>query len=107
MVQRLNEYLSTTQVGTSVCGIILGWIGEDFVTFLLIDVMKMTHLALPNGSLHAIGAVLGVIVLTYLEVVITEIVPKNIAIDIPVKVLMIVVTPLHYFHSIFYRSCGC
>ncbi|WP_203663106.1 hemolysin family protein [Lacticaseibacillus sp. 53-4] len=102
MVQRLNEYLSTTQVGTSVCGIILGWIGEDFVTFLLIDVMQMTHLQLPNGSLHAIGAVLGVIVLTYLEVVITEIVPKNIAIDIPIKVLMVVVTPLHYFHSLFY-----
>lgn len=102
MVHRLNEYLSTTQVGTSVCGIILGWIGENFVEFLLIDLMQITHLQLPNGSLHAVGAVLGVIILTYLEVVITEIVPKNIAIDIPIKVLMVVVTPLHYFHTIFY-----
>ncbi|MFD1431139.1 hemolysin family protein [Lacticaseibacillus yichunensis] len=102
MVHRLNEYLSTTQVGTSVCGIILGWIGEDFMEFILIDLMQLVHLQLPNGGLHAVGAVLGVIVLTYLEVVITEIVPKNIAIDIPIKVLMLVVTPLHYFHLVFY-----
>ena len=28
MVMNLNEYLSTTQVGVSLAGIILGWIGE-------------------------------------------------------------------------------
>lgn len=102
MVHRLNEYLSTTQVGTSVCGIILGWIGEETVEFLLIDLMQLTHLQLPQGGLHAAGAVIGVLILTYLEVVITEIVPKNISIDIPIKVLMLIVTPLHYFHLAFY-----
>jgi len=40
--------------------------------------------------------------LTYLEVVFTEIVPKNISIDMPMKVLMLVVTPLHYCHVLFY-----
>ena len=41
--------------------------------------------------------------LTYLEVVVTEIVPKNIeAIDMPVKCLMAVVTPLAAFHTIVY-----
>ncbi|MBP5845259.1 DUF21 domain-containing protein, partial [Lactiplantibacillus plantarum] len=29
MVRNLNEYLSTTQVGVSLAGIILGWIGEQ------------------------------------------------------------------------------
>lgn len=40
--------------------------------------------------------------LTYFEVVLTEIVPKNISIDIPVKMLLFTVTPLHYFHLLFY-----
>lgn len=102
MVRSLNEYLSTTQVGTSVCGILLGWIGEETIEFLLIDVLRLTHLQMPAGGLHAVGAVLGVLILTYLEVVVTEIVPKNISIDIPIKVLMVVVTPLFYFHKIFY-----
>lgn len=102
MVHNLNEYLSTTQVGVSVAGIILGWIGEETVEFLLLDLLKLTPLQLPNGSLHIVGAVVGVLILTYLEVVLTEIVPKNVAIDLPIKSLMFVVTPLHYFHIIFY-----
>ena len=102
MVHNLNEYLSTTQVGVSLAGIIIGWIGEETVEFLLIDLMGLVHLQLPQGGLRTIGAILGVIILTYLEVVLTEIVPKNIAIDFSIKVLMFVVTPLHYFHIIFY-----
>ncbi|WP_412989726.1 hemolysin family protein [Pediococcus siamensis] len=101
MVSNLNEYLSTTQVGTSVCGIILGWIGESFVEYFIIRFFGATHL-INTASLHAIGAVIGVLLLTYLEVVLTEIVPKNISIDIPLKVLMMVVTPLHWFHTAFY-----
>lgn len=29
MVDNMNEYLSTTQVGVSLTGIILGWLGAD------------------------------------------------------------------------------
>lgn len=102
MVHNLNEYLSTTQVGVSIAGIVLGWIGEATVEFLLVDLLKLTHLSLPSGGLHIIGAIFGVIILTYLEVVLTEIVPKNVAIDFPVKTLLLIVTPLHYFHIVFY-----
>ncbi|MCP8856712.1 hemolysin family protein [Latilactobacillus fuchuensis] len=101
MTQNLNEYLSTTQVGVSVAGIILGWIGESTVETILVDLLGLTHLV-SNGSLHIIGAIAGVLVLTYLEVVFTEIVPKNISIDIPMEMLMAVARPLHYCHLLFY-----
>ena len=39
MVHNLNEYLSTTQVGVSLAGIILGWIRETTVEFLLVDLL--------------------------------------------------------------------
>lgn len=102
MVTNLNEYLSTTQVGVSVCGIILGWIGESTIESLLFDVFDLTHLPISAGALHGIGAIIGVLVLTYLEVVFTEIVPKNISIDMPLRVMMFVTTPLHWFHISFY-----
>lgn len=102
MVTNLTEYLSTTQVGTSICGIILGWIGEETIEDMLSGVLKMPQLNMPAGAVHAASAVVGVLLLTYLEVVLTEIVPKNIAIDMPVRMLMLVVTPLHLFHTIFY-----
>ena len=102
MVSNLTEYLSTTQVGTSVCGIILGWIGEETLEELLVDALHLPGWSLNQSMVHVISAVLGVLLLTYLEVVLTEIVPKNIAIDIPAKMMMLTVTPLHYFHIIFY-----
>ena len=102
MVSNLTEYLSTTQVGTSVCGIILGWIGEQTLEELLVDALNIPQWPLNNNLVHVISAVVGVLLLTYLEVVLTEIVPKNIAIDIPVKMMLMTVTPLHYFHIIFY-----
>lgn len=102
MVTNLTEYLSTTQVGTSVCGIILGWVGEETIEYLLADLLNLPQLPLSSNAVHAISAVVGVLVLTYFEVVLTEIVPKNIAIDLPMKMMMLVVTPLHYFHVIFY-----
>ncbi|MCI1552868.1 MAG: hemolysin family protein [Levilactobacillus sp.] len=100
MVTNLNEYLSTTQVGVSLAGIILGWIGETFFVDLLLGGIAPAHL---NGATaHTIAVIVGVLLLTYLEVVFTEIVPKNISIDMPMKVLMLVVTPLHYCHVLFY-----
>ena len=100
MVSNMNEYLSTTQVGVTTTGIILGWLGADTLATLLTDLLGL--MPLNKTSIVAISAVLGVVILTYLEVVITEIVPKNISIDMPMKVMMFIVTPLHYFHVIFY-----
>lgn len=102
MVTNLNEYLSTTQVGVSVAGIILGWLGESTISAILLDLLNITHTNPGGATAHAIGAVFGVLLLTYLEVVFTEIVPKNISIDMPLKVLRYVTTPLHYCHILFY-----
>lgn len=102
MVTNLTEYLSTTQVGVSICGIILGWVGEDTIEFLLSRALSMPSWPLNSSAVHVISAVIGVLLLTYFEVVLTEIVPKNISIDLPIKTLMFVTTPLHYFHITFY-----
>lgn len=100
MVRNLNEYLSTTQVGTTLVGAILGWFSADTIAALL---QKLFNLTPMNTSLvKSVSAILGLILLTYLEVVVTEIVPKNIAIDKPIKVLMLIITPLQWFHTLVY-----
>lgn len=102
MVTNLTEYLSTTQVGVSICGIILGWVGEGTIEALLTDALSLPSWSLNNSVIHVVSAIVGVLLLTYFEVVLTEIVPKNISIDIPIKTLMFVTIPLHYFHITFY-----
>jgi CBS domain containing-hemolysin-like protein len=102
MITNLNDYLSTTQVGVSLCGIIMGWIGEGLIVDAFFHVLELDKGQISSSTAHAIGSVVGIFILTYLEVVFTEVVPKNISIAMPRKILSLVATPLHYFHTIFY-----
>lgn len=100
MVNNLNEYLSTTQVGTTVTSLVLGWIGEDTVQAFFDQMVGISFKV--STTTHAISSIIALLLLTYLQVVITEIVPKNISIDMPLKMLMLTVTPLHVFHTLAY-----
>ena len=100
MTHNLNEYLSTTQVGTTLVGVVLGWFSADTLAAIFDRMFNLVELN--HSVIRSISAILGVILLTYLEVVVTEIVPKNIAIDMPVKILLKIVTPLQLFHTLVY-----
>lgn len=100
MVENLNEYLSTTQVGITLAGLILGWMGEETIAHLLLEGGFLKEMT--GASAGVIASMIALVFLTYVEVVFTELVPKNVAIDFPVKVALFVATPLRLFHVIFY-----
>ncbi len=100
MVHNLNEYLSTTQVGTTLVGAILGWFAADTIAALFEKLFNFTPMQ--PSLIKSLSAILGLVLLTYLEVVITEVVPKNISIDMPVKMLMAIITPLQWFHTLVF-----
>lgn len=97
MVHHLSEYLSTAQVGVTVTSLILGWLGETYATDML---MKIN--LLPKNIAGDVSGILGILIFTFLHAVFTDLVPKNMAIDQPVRILMTIVTPVHFFHIIFY-----
>lgn len=100
MVENLNEYLSTTQVGITLSGLILGWLGEETVAQLLLDLGWIQHI--PGVAAGALASIIALVLLTYIEVVFTELIPKNVAIEFPIRVVLFVVTPLRVFHLVFY-----
>ena len=97
MVNNLNEYLSTAQVGVTITSLILGWIGDQFITNLL---LKIT--VVPANIREVISPICGVLIFTFFHAVFTDLVPKNMAIDKPVPILMAIVHPIQFFHTIFY-----
>ena len=58
MVNNLNEYLSTAQVGVTMTSLILGWIGDQFITNLL---LKIT--VVPANIRDVISPICGVLIL--------------------------------------------
>lgn len=97
MLDHLTEYLSTAQVGITLTSLILGWIGEGYITALIIK----WHL-LPTAEANDLSSVIGILVFTFLHAVFTDLVPKNIAIDKPVNILLAIVHPIMFFHVVFF-----
>ncbi|QEA59215.1 HlyC/CorC family transporter [Leuconostoc koreense] len=93
MTTHLTEYLSTAQVGITLTSLILGWIGEETVA----DILLGSGL-LPAEYARAISSVAAMIIFTIVHAVFTDLVPKNIAIESPVKVLLLIVRPVRFFH---------
>lgn len=97
MLDHLTEYLSTAQVGITLTSLILGWIGEGYITALIIK----WHL-LPTAVANDLSSVIGILIFTFLHAVFTDLVPKNIAIDKPVNILLAIVHPIMFFHVVFF-----
>lgn len=93
MVTHLTEFLSTAQVGITLTSLILGWIGEETVADLIIQ----SHL-LPTDMAKPVASVAAIVIFTIVHAVFTDLVPKNIAIEEPIKVLLFIVKPVRFFH---------
>ncbi|MBZ1517620.1 hemolysin family protein [Leuconostoc mesenteroides] len=93
MTTHLTEYLSTAQVGITLTSLILGWIGEETVAEIILG-----SGIIPAEYAHAIASVAAMIIFTIVHAVFTDLVPKNIAIESPVKVLLFIVRPVRFFH---------
>lgn len=97
MTERLTEYLSTAQVGITLTSLILGWIGEEFIANLILSTN-----VLPKEWAHPVASVAAILIFTFIHAVFTDLVPKNIAIDKPVSVLLFITRPVRFFHVILY-----
>ena len=90
--EMVNEYISTVQVVITISTLILGWIGEDAISNILMQIPLLNKSVL---FVHAIS-ILSVLILTYINVVSAELFPKNVALVYPVKVLVSISNILYY-----------
>lgn len=78
--QAINRYLGTAQIGITVASLGLGMYGEHAVADWLIAPLE--HLGwVSTAAAHTIATIVAVAVLTYLHVVLGEMIPKSIALQ--------------------------
>ncbi len=77
-----DRYIAVAQVGISLAGIGLGMYGEHSIAGWLYGPLERLG-GLAEGLAHTIGTLLAVAVLTYLHVVIGEMIPKAMALQAP------------------------
>jgi len=96
--QRLDDFLPAVQFGVTLASLALGWIGEPAVAQLLLQPLA----GLPHAVVYAhTGAVvIAFVLITYLHVILGELVPKSLALQRVEQVALSVAGPMDVFITI-------
>jgi len=101
VVSRLDAYLSATQVGITLASLGLGWVGESAFEPLVRPVVAFFGVESP-AVVHSASFAIAFLVITFLHVVIGELVPKNVAIQHALKTTLGIALPLRAFYVVFF-----
>ena len=92
-IENVSASLAATQLGITACSLLIGAVGEPAIAHFFEP--YMTALGLPAGTAHVVALVLALLIVTFLHMVVGEMVPKNIAIAAPSPTAKFVAIPLH------------
>jgi CBS domain containing-hemolysin-like protein len=84
--------LATSQLGITVCSLLILNVSEPAIHHLLEIPLELTHL--PAEVIGGIAFTIALIVVSFLHVVLGEMVPKNLSFSVPDRAVLILATPL-------------
>ncbi len=96
----LDAYLSACQLGITLTSLALGWIGESTVEAAIHPIF--VYLNVPGAVTKVVAFAISFSIITFLHVVVGELVPKSFAISKTEQVVLFVVRPLHFFYKLMY-----
>ena len=96
--QRLDHVLNAVQFGVTVSSLALGWIGEASIAHIFERLLA----PLPHSHFyaHAMAVILAFALMTYLVVIMGEVVPKSIALQRTERVALAVAGPMDFFMTV-------
>ena len=87
--------LATTQLGITVCSLLILNVSEPAIHHLLEIPLGLTPL--PEEAIGVIAFVITLLLVSYLHVVFGEMVPKNLSFSIPDRAVLVLAPPLVFF----------
>jgi CBS domain containing-hemolysin-like protein len=95
-----ERLLSVTQVGVTLASLGLGWAGEDTMYNLMLHAFGGLAGLLPVAVVQAGSFVVGFLLITYVHVILGEVVPKNLSIERADQLATILAPALLVFYRI-------
>jgi CBS domain containing-hemolysin-like protein len=101
----LDDFLPAVQLGVTLCSLALGWIGEPLAAGIFLGWMRMLPHTPEHAHLYAhlagvVAVTLGFCVITYMHVVIGELVPKSLALRRAEALAVAVAPPMLLFMAL-------
>jgi len=96
-----DRYIATAQLGITIASLGLGMYGEPQVAHFIEPYVAQILGVEPNAALiHTIGSIVGLSLLTYLHVVIGEMVPKSIALSTAQRAVLAVAPVMRFSEAV-------
>jgi putative hemolysin len=98
--QRLDEVVNGVQLGITMVSLTLGWIGEPMVASLVGNLRFLQRV--PHAAIYAHGIAIAIAfsLITYLHVLLGELVPKTLALQRAEQIALAVAAPMEGFLAI-------
>lgn len=93
--RRLDRYIAACQIGITLSSLVLGAFGQATIG-LALGALLDAHTGLGTLSAYALSATITLIVLTSIQVVFGELIPKTVALQYPVGTAMYTYLPLRW-----------
>ena len=101
VLRRLDDSISACQLGITLASLALGWIGDAaFARPLETAFLWMGSVS--TAAAHTVAIAVSFLIITFLHVVLGELVPKTLAIAHAERTALTVAWPLRIFHFFFY-----
>jgi CBS domain containing-hemolysin-like protein len=102
IIDNMDGYLSACQLGITIASLVLGFVGEPFMTEMVFEpLFKKFDLEVSEKVIRAISLVTGVGLITIIHMVLGEQVPKTMGIRFSLQTAMLIAWPLKIFNTIF------
>ena len=95
--QHLDQFINAVQFGVTLSSLALGWIGEAAMARIL---ALFVNLPYAHVYAHAVAVVFAFTLITYMHVILGEVVPKSIALQRTERVALAVAGPMDFFMHI-------
>ena len=100
LIEKLDAYLSATQLGITLASLALGAIGEEVISKIVIDFFHRSGWVTNSLTVHSISLPIALTLLTFFHVTLGEQIPKMIGIKYSLQAALYIAWPLRIFYFI-------
>ena len=97
----LDKFIAAVQLGVTISSIGLGWVGEGTLARIIEPIFSFLPGISQNIATHTVSVSLSFALITFLHVVIGELIPKSIALEYTEKTALIVARPMQWITVVF------
>lgn len=97
-----DRFIAATQLGITLASLGLGWIGEPALSHLLEPLFEFLPGEIAGQAAHLVaGTAIAFAIITFLHVIIGELMPKSVALQRPEQTALIVAGPTLFAETVF------